>query len=259
MRPLGPPDSPATELMLENVLNDVWPYLLLGASIVLTGMGLPVPEEFLVIGAGIASHNHTLEPFAALFICIVAAMLGDCLSYAIGYHFGHGLVREHPRFAWLFNPRTERRMEQKLRQHGLKALIVTRFLVGVRSPVYVAAGILRVPFRYFIVCDLVSASLVVTFFFGLSFLFAEQIMLMWKRIQRAEMALTVAVIAAVLGVVAYFYIRHRRRVARVRLRRLRRKQSRSKAQGAQNDGSSGGATIHRVEPTTTDNPTKSVA
>ena len=208
--------------MLDTLLNDVLPYLLLGIPIVLTGMGLPVPEEVLVIGAGVASHNRTFEPWAALLTCIVAAILGDCAMYAIGYHFGHGLVREHRWFAKLFNPRRERQMEQKIRQHGLKALLITRFLVGVRSPVYVAAGILRVPFRYFIVCDLISASVVVSFFFGLSYLFAEQIINVWQRIRRAEIALTVTIVAAVVGIIVYFYVRHRRRVARIRLRRLRR-------------------------------------
>lgn len=214
--------------MFDTLLNDVLPYVLLGIPIFLTGMGLPVPEEVLVIGAGIASHNGTFEPVAALVTCIVSAMLGDCFMYAVGYHFGHGLLREHRWFARLLNPRTERLMEQRIGQHGLKVLFATRFLVGVRTPVYVAAGILRIPFRQFIFCDLVSASVVVSMFFGLSYLFAEQFISIWQKIKRAEIALTVTVVAAVIGIVAYFYIRHRRRVARIRLRRLRRSQRRGK-------------------------------
>jgi membrane protein DedA with SNARE-associated domain len=153
--------------------------------------------------------------------CVVAAVLGDCSMYAIGYR-GHAWLRNHPRFARLLNPRAERKMERKIRQHGLKALFIARFLVGVRSPVYVAAGILRVPFRYFIMCDVISASVVVSFFFGLSYLFAEQITNLWTRIRRAEIALTVTIVAGVAGVLIYFYMRHRRRIDRIRLRRLRR-------------------------------------
>jgi membrane protein DedA with SNARE-associated domain len=240
--------------MLTTLLNDVLPYVLLGIPIVLTGMGLPVPEEVLVIGAGIASHKGAFEPWAALLTCIVAAILGDCAMYSIGYHFGHGLLREHRWFSRILNPRVERKMEQKIRQHGLKALLITRFLVGVRSPVYVAAGVLRVPFRYFIVCDLISASVVVSVFFGLSYGFAEQIMKVWQRIQKAEIALTVTIVAAVLGVLVYFYIRHRRRVDRIRLRRLRRKGSLEGKQPSSNDD----ATRGRVAGESTGG-TKSVA
>lgn len=218
--------------MFDTLLNDVLPYVGLGIPIVLTGMGLPVPEEFLVIGAGIASHNGLFEPVAALLTCIAAAVLGDCFMYGVGYHFGHGLIREHRWFSRLLNPRAERQMEQRLRQHGLKVLFVTRFLIGVRTPVYVAAGVLRVPFRQFIFCDLISASVVVSLFFGLSYLFAEQFISIWEKIKRAEVALSVGVVAALVGVLVYFYIRHRRRVDRIRLRRLRRTQ-RSAAHGSE--------------------------
>ncbi|HJT33998.1 MAG TPA: DedA family protein [Pirellulales bacterium] len=208
--------------MMDALINDVGPYLVLGLPIVLTGMGLPVPEEVFVIGAGLASHAGTLEPWLALITCLVSAVLGDCAMYAIGYHFGHGLVREHPWFAKLLHPRRERQMETMIRKHGLKVFLTARFLVGVRSPVYVAAGVLRVSFRQFLLFDLLCASLVVSLFFGLSYGFADHIMGLWDEIRQAEKALTAIIVAAVAAVAFYFYWRHRQRVKRIRLRRLRR-------------------------------------
>lgn len=227
--------------MFDTLINDVLPYVGLGIPIVLTGMGFPVPEELLVIGAGIATHNGVFEPVAALLTCIVAAVLGDCCMYGIGYHFGHGLLREHRWFSRLLNPRVERQMEQKLRQHGLKVLFVTRFLIGVRTSVYVAAGVLRVPFRQFIFCDVISASVVVSLFFGLSYLFAEQFGNLWEKIKRAEVALSVVVVTAILGTVIYFYVRRRRRADRIRLRRLRRTQRPAKGDLRSDDEDGNGA------------------
>ncbi|HWB11308.1 MAG TPA: DedA family protein [Pirellulales bacterium] len=235
--------------MLSTALNQLFLYVGFGIPIVLTGMGLPVPEEVFIIAAGLASHNGVLEPWAALLTCVIAAILGDCSMYAIGYHFGHGLVRDHRWFAWLLNPRAERKMEQKIREHGLKALFITRFLVGVRSPVYVAAGVLRIPFRYFIAWDVIAASVVVSVFFGLSYLFAEQINNLWARIRDAEIALTVGIVAGLVAVGAYFYARHRRRIDRIRLRRLRR--NRGPDGGASPPGSApppGGAPPDGGEP-----------
>lgn len=208
--------------MMDALINDVVPYLLVGVPIALTGMGLPVPEEFFVIGAGIASHAGTLEPWLALLTCLIGALLGDCAMYAIGYHFGHGLVREHPWFAKLLHPRRERQMEAMIRKHGLKVFLTARFLVGVRSPVYVAAGVLRVSFRQFLLFDALCASLVVSLFFGLGYGFADHIMGLWDEIREAEKALTAIIVAAVAAVAFYFYWRHRQRVKRIRLRRLRR-------------------------------------
>jgi membrane protein DedA with SNARE-associated domain len=198
-------------------------YLGIVVALILTGMGLPVPEEVFVIIAGIASSQGALEPAPALAACLLGAILGDCAMYAIGYHFGHGLLRDHRWFARFLKPDRERHVEHMIQKHGLKVFLIARFLVGLRTPVYVTAGILRVPFRQFIVADAFCAFLVVSTFFGLSYAFAEQISSLWGRIRQAEIALTVVILAGVAAVLLYLYLRGRRRLARlVRLRRMRK-------------------------------------
>lgn len=209
--------------MLDIVFNQITPYLLVAGSLILTGMGLPVPEEAFVITAGIAAHNGHLEPWLALAACLVGALLGDCVMYAIGYHFGHGLLRERHWFARYMTPERERQVEEMIHKHGLKVFLTARFLVGVRSPVYVTAGILRMPFRRFVLVDLLCASLVVSLFFGLSFIFAEAFQGLWHSIERAELWLTGAIGLAIAGVLLYFFLRRRRRIQRIRLRRLKKK------------------------------------
>jgi len=139
--------------------------------------------------------------------------------YAIGYHFGHNVLRDHPWFARFLKPEREAHIEEMLNQHGWKVFFLARFLVGLRSPVYLTAGILRISFRRFVLVDLFCAGVVICTFFGLSYLFAERIVGWFQRIRNAEVAITVAIVAAVVGVVLYFYVRHRRRVARIRIRR----------------------------------------
>ena len=220
--------------MLSTLLNQVLLFVGFGLPIVLTGMGLPVPEEVFIIAAGLASHNGVLEPWAALLTCVVAAILGDCSMYAIGYHFGHGLLRDHRWFAWLLNPRAERRMEQQIRDHGLKALFITRFLVGVRSPVYVAAGGASHPFSLFhrLGRDLGVGR-------GFALLRPE------LPLRRADQQPVDADsrggdrphgqrVAAVLGVCVYFYVQHRRRIDRIRLRHLRRERNQPLSGGPSN-------------------------
>ncbi|HUY89187.1 MAG TPA: DedA family protein [Pirellulales bacterium] len=209
--------------MLEVFLHQVTPYLAVAGLLILTGMGLPIPEEVFVISAGIAAHNQHLEPWLALATCLVGAIIGDCAMYAIGYHFGHGLLRDRHWFARYMTPEREQRVEEMIHRHGFKVFLTARFLVGVRSPVYITAGILRMPFRRFILVDAFCASLVVTLFFGLSFVFAEAFESLWNSIRRAEIWLTATLGVAALGVLLYFVFRRRRRLYRIRLRRLRRK------------------------------------
>lgn len=214
--------------MIDAILNNV-SYFGIAFALLLTGMGLPVPEEVIVIVAGVASSNGALQPWPALASCLTGAILGDCVMYAIGYHFGHSLLREHRWFARFLRPDRERHVEEMIQKHGLKVFLAARFLVGLRSPVYVTAGILRVPFRRFIVVDTCCATLVVSSFFGLSYVFAERISGLWNLIRGAEIALTIGIVVAIIAVILYFFLRRRRRRNRLRLLRQEKRIRRATA------------------------------
>jgi membrane protein DedA with SNARE-associated domain len=182
-------------------------YLGIIVVLVLTGMGLPIPEEVPIIAAGIASSDGSLNVWRAFAACLVGALLGDTVLYTIGYHFGHNLAKKHPRFAQLLHAEREAQIEEMLRKHGLKVFFVTRFMVGIRAPVYLTAGILRMSFRRFIVVDAICATAVVGLFFGLSFLFGDSIK---KWVRNSEYLLTIVVVLVVIGVLLFVWRRARR-------------------------------------------------
>jgi membrane protein DedA with SNARE-associated domain len=183
-------------------------YLLIAAVLVLTGAGLPVPEEVPVITAGIMASHGQLDPWMAFSACLVGALAGDCIMYLAGYCFGRSVLRENRYWAYFVKPEREAQMEELISRHGLKVLLLARFLVGLRSPVYLSAGILRLRFRKFFLIDLFCATTVIGIFFLLSFCYG-QTLVGW--IRRAEIAATLAV-GLGLGVTALVYWRwHRRR------------------------------------------------
>lgn len=181
-------------------------YLGIILILVITGCGLPIPEEVVVVAAGVAASAGTLQPWAAFAACLVGALLGDCVMYAIGYHFGHNLAKKHPRFAHLLHAEREARTEELMRQHGLKVFLLSRFMVGLRSPIYLTAGILRLSFRRFLLIDVICATIVVGTFYWLSFYFGEHIR-HW--ILRLDIAVTVLVLLAVAGGAVYLWRRRR--------------------------------------------------
>ena len=182
-------------------------------GIVLTGLGLPVPEEAFVLFAGMASaHGVMKDPWLALAACFTGALVGDTLTYSLGRRFGYSLLREHPVISKHLTAERERRIEQLIKRHGFKVFLVSRFLVGVRSPVYLTAGILRVPFVWFLCCDAISAAMVVGSFFGLSYFFADQIQNWWEWIRQAELALTLGVLLGIVGVGIFVYRKYKHRL-----------------------------------------------
>jgi membrane protein DedA with SNARE-associated domain len=185
-------------------------YLGIILVLILTGSGLPIPEEVPVIWAGVASKTGDLDPWLALASCLIGAMLGDHVMYFVGRHFGRSVLREHPWFARFIKPEQEAQIEQMLRKHGLKLFFLTRFLVGFRSPVYLAAGILRVPFRRFFFADALSATVVLGTVFALAYAYGEHI---GKLVKETQYLVTAGVILAVAIAFLVWWRRHRRRIA----------------------------------------------
>jgi membrane protein DedA with SNARE-associated domain len=183
-------------------------YLGIIVILVLTGSGLPIPEEVPIIAAGIAASVGTLNPWWAFISCLVGALLGDAVLYSIGYHFGHSLVIRHPRFAHLLHAEREARIEQMIRKHELKVFFLSRCMVGVRAPVYLAAGILRIPFLRFLAIDFVSATSVVGVFFWLSYAYGERLT---GLIRQSEIWLTVVLALAGCAVLGFYLWRKRRK------------------------------------------------
>lgn len=189
-------------------------YLGIIVVLALTGVGLPVPEELPVVIAGVMSAQGSLDPWLALAACILGAITGDSLMYLLGRFFGHSFLYEHPRFAHLLHAERERQIERMIRKHGLKVFFLARFLVGVRSPIYLSAGILRVPFRKFLLADLFCATTVVGTFFGLSYAFADHIVGWFDMLRNFEITLTVVVLLGVGGAALYYWRRHKRKQRR---------------------------------------------
>ena len=118
-------------------------YVAIVLILALSGVGLPLPEEVTIVAAGVLSSPAVgkLEPTLAFIACLAGALLGDSLMYGVGRYLGKAYLRKHRWFSKLLHAERERQMETLLQRNGLKVFLLARFLVGVRSPIYLAAGI----------------------------------------------------------------------------------------------------------------------
>lgn len=187
-------------------------YLGIVVFLILTGCGMPIPEEVAFVVAGVLSAEGHLHWPTALAACLVGAILGDSVMYWIGRRWGDTLLNAHPRLSWMLQAKREKNFEEAVEQHAFKVMFLSRFLVGIRGPVYVAAGAAHVPYRRFLAYDLICASLVVTTFFFLAFFFGDNV-LGW--IRDAELTATIAVALVVSGVGLFLYLRSRKKVAEI--------------------------------------------
>jgi membrane protein DedA with SNARE-associated domain len=197
-------------IALENLVNYGYAGIIL--YMILTGCGLPMPEEVAIIAGGVLAAKGTLDWRLTLGALLIGAILGDTVMYLIGRYFGRRLLNTNPLWKRLITPDREKRVEELLVKHGAKVLFGARFLVGLRGPMYITAGILKVPFRRFIIADMVCATVVVTLFFALTYFYGAQIM---NAIHKGEGWFTIAVIgvAIVTAGIGIWYYFHRKKTA----------------------------------------------
>lgn len=117
-------------------------------------IGIVVPALPLLFAVGaLVGLGHVSGPYA-LACAALGALLGDGLSYWLGHRWGPQL-REH----WLFRryPQFVDRGELLFRRHGLKGIVIARYIGAVRPFVPAVAGMLRMPLRRYLPASVFAA------------------------------------------------------------------------------------------------------
>jgi membrane protein DedA with SNARE-associated domain len=185
------------------------------ATLVAAGFGFPIPEELPTIGAGIwAASNPELGPirFLILPICFLGVLISDVMLFGMGRYFGPRLLE----WSWvrrIYPAETRRRTERNFDSYGLRILLFIRWLPAIRSPMFITAGLMRLPLYKFVVADGAALIFGHTLLFFLAFWFGDQFR---ELVIRAEHTFATAlrpilVLTAIIGVAAfliYYFFRH---------------------------------------------------
>lgn len=106
-------------------------------------------------------------------IGLLGVLIGDSTMFLGGRIFGYRIQRIRT-FRKILSPRRFSQIQQKFKKYGLGLLFVARFLPGLRSPIYLVAGMSRrISFITFIIMDGLAAVISVPVWIYLGFFFAD--------------------------------------------------------------------------------------
>lgn len=149
-------------------LLESWGYIAIFAVVVLGNMGLPIPEETILMLAGYLVWEGKLQLPIVLAVGIASAILGDNLGYWLGRKFGRRAVERYER--WIFvTPERLDATQRIVARYGPLAVFAARFLPGVRFLAGPVAGIGGVRPLPFIVANVLGASLYVPASVGIGY------------------------------------------------------------------------------------------
>jgi membrane protein DedA with SNARE-associated domain len=178
-----------------------WSYLGVFLGILSTGVGMPIPEELPIVVGGVLV-GHGSANFWMLPVCIVGVVMGDGLLYGIGYLWGPRLLTYKLIRTRVLPPERLASIEENFQKHGIKILLFARLTPGIRAPIFLTAGLIRLSLTRFLVADGIYAIPGVTLLFFLGYWFTDSMVDMIQN-QYANVK-SIIIIVVVVGVVAYF-------------------------------------------------------
>jgi membrane protein DedA with SNARE-associated domain len=184
-----------------------WGYLGIFLGIIATGAGFPMPEELPVVTGGILAGHNLVYWWLMLLVCIVAVILGDSLLYGIGRLWGPRVLQ----YAWVrkhaLTPERMEKIQDNFRSYGVRILLFARMTPGIRAPIFLTAGIIRLPLHRFVLADGIYAVPGVSLLFGLGYYFGEGILALVERAEQVKFWIMVVLVLVIALYVAYRFLR----------------------------------------------------
>jgi membrane protein DedA with SNARE-associated domain len=181
-------------------------YWAVAVALLLENSGIPVPgETVLLLASFLAYSEHDLRLPWIIAVGIFAATLGDNLGYAVGLRGGRPMLERYREF-WRISPATLEHGDRLFARYGTAAIFFARFVFGLRIVAGPLAGVLRMPWKKFLLYNFLGASLWVTVIAGAGYLFGRHWARMVEDLKRFDLVVAVVVLLAAL----YLWWRGRR-------------------------------------------------
>ncbi len=179
-----------------------FPYFGLFVLLVLGVIGFPFPEDAILILCGFLIANGAVRPAPAIAVVAFGMLATDYFLYHVGRKFGRKVV-SHRRFRKIMSERREARLERIFRKWGVYVIFLGRHLVGLRSQIFLVAGILRMPRVKFVVADAVSSIVTISIMAGAGYWGGSTLELIKKDMEEARYALIVLIVIVFIALLIW--------------------------------------------------------
>jgi membrane protein DedA with SNARE-associated domain len=131
-------------------------YAVVFFGVMLENLGVPIPGETVLLFAGFLAFQGKMHLALAIVVAITGATAGACAGYALGWYGGPPIVDRLLKRL----PRIRKRYDDSQKvmvKHGRWAVFIARFITGLRVFAGLLAGVLRMPFRVFLLFSFAGA------------------------------------------------------------------------------------------------------
>jgi membrane protein DedA with SNARE-associated domain/rhodanese-related sulfurtransferase len=149
-------------------------YWVLFVSVLSRQACLPVPANLLLLAAGALAGLGKLNLAGIIVFAVAAFLLADTAWYGAGRTWG-GQTLEFVCGAAADPCACVGKMAGRFSRHGVRLLVVSKFIIGVDAVAAPMAGISRIGLRRFLVFDAMGAILWSSVYTALGYIFSDQL------------------------------------------------------------------------------------
>jgi membrane protein DedA with SNARE-associated domain len=179
------------------------PYLVIFLILTLCGLGLPVPEDIVLIAAGLFVYNDIADMNVMIAISLLGVIVGDYLIFYIGRRWGIWFLN-HRIFQGTFSEKRIEKVHNYFDKYGNKTVFFARFIWGLRAATFFIAGTHTMSAVKFIALDLLGALISIPLIIYLACHFGGEIEEGIRLIKHTNHT----ILLILLCVIAFFVIRH---------------------------------------------------
>lgn len=187
-------------------------YALLFGALVAGGLGLPLPEDIVLLTGGALAHLGVVKLPLVIGVCFAGVLCGDLLLFHTAKRLGPK-VYEQRWIRRLLTPERRSRINRLYARHGGKVIFFGRYMSVLRVLVFAMAAIQGVRTRTFLLWDALALSLSAPLVVTVGYVFARSIDRVAAGFGRVEHVLALVVCVGLVLLLAGRSVLERRRRA----------------------------------------------
>lgn len=185
-------------------------YIGIFCLLILGGLGLPFPEDGVLIMSGLLISHGVIKLVPALLVIYPSLLVADFMLYSIGRKYGRMIV-EHRRFSKIVSANTLSRFEEKFKRWGSLVVFFGRHFLGFRLPIFLISGVVGISRLKFLIADGLSAIITISVMLGLGYVGGNTLQSLRKDITRIDHIFFLVLFLFIAGWLILRYFRDRRK------------------------------------------------
>ncbi|AKF05081.1 DedA family protein [Sandaracinus amylolyticus] len=180
-------------------------YGLMIAALIAAGLGLPLPEDIVMISGAILAQRGLTDLWLTVAALAFGVFAGDSALFFLAKRIGPGIYKWRPIQRMMPEPR-RRYVEGLMEKHGTLVVFFARHVAGFRGPTFAIAAIHGISYPRFIIADMLALAISLPLWMGLGWFFADSWDELFSHTQTAERAVMIGVLIIVVVLVVGHYV-----------------------------------------------------